>query len=242
LILSKLKSNNTEKLINKIHNLDCIKGLKKLPENSIDLLIADPPYGISQTLNCKGQRLGTTAKLDFDFGDWDVLDYEWCIEALTKTKGWCVIFCAKRDIGKYWEILEKMKFVAIDAMVWQKPDPVPLNGKTKFLNAWETAVIGKKNGGQFNGYCTHNILKYQAPKGKSRIHPTQKPVGLIQEIIELTTNEGDIVLDPFMGSGTTAVASKLSNRNYIGFEIDSKYCKQARSRVKNTEKSLLAFS
>jgi site-specific DNA-methyltransferase (adenine-specific) len=232
----------SDKLINKIHNMDCIKGLKKIPNNSVDLMIADPPYGISRTLNCKGQKLGTTAKLDFDFGDWDVLNMDWCIEGLKKTKGWAVIFCAKRDLGKYWDILEKMKFVGIDAVVWQKPDPIPLNGKTKFLNAWETAIIGKRSGSYFGGYCTHNIFKYQAPKGKTRFHPTQKPLKLIQEIIELTTPEKGLVLDPFMGSGTTAVASKLSNREYIGFEIDSKYCKQARLRVKNTEKSLLSFT
>ena len=227
--------------LNKISNLDCMIGLKKIPDGSVNLLIADPPYGISQTLNCKGQRLGTTAKLDFDFGEWDESSLDWCPIALKKTKGWAVIFCSKRNIGKYWDIMEKMKFIAIDALVWQKPDPVPLNGKTKFLNAWEAAVIGKRSGGHFGGYCTHNIFKYQAPKGKTRIHPTQKPIGLIQEIIELTTKENDIVLDPFMGSGTTAVAAKLANRRFIGFEIDSKFCKKARSRVKKTEKSLLAF-
>ena len=126
-----------------------MKGLKKIPDGSVNLLIADPPYGISQTLNCKGQRLGTTAKLDFDFGEWDESSLDWCPIALKKTKGWAVIFCSKRNIGKYWDIMEKMKFIAIDALVWQKPDPVPLNGKTKFLNAWETAIIGKRNG----GYC-----------------------------------------------------------------------------------------
>ena len=219
-----------------------MKGLKKIPDGSVNLLIADPPYGISQTLNCKGQRLGTTAKLDFDFGEWDESSLDWCPIALKKTKGWAVIFCSKRNIGKYWDIMEKMKFIAIDALVWQKPDPVPLNGKTKFLNAWEAAIIGKRNGGYFGGYCTHNIFKYQAPKGKTRIHPTQKPIGLIQEIIELTTKENDIVLDPFMGSGTTAVAAKLANRRFIGFEKDSKFCKKARARVKKTEKSLLAFT
>lgn len=237
-----LKYELESNLLNKILPIDCMDGFKKIPDNGVNLLIADPPYGISRTLNCKGQKLGTTAKLDFDFGSWDRPYNEWCEEGLKKTSGWAVIFCAKRDIGIYWKILEESNFIAIDAMVWQKPDPLPLNGKTKFLNAWEAAIIGKKNGGYFGGYCTHNIFKYQAPKGKSRIHPTQKPLKLIQELVELLTEENGIVLDPFMGSGTTAVAAKLSNRNFIGFEIDKKYCKLANKRVKETEKSLLAFT
>lgn len=230
------------KLLNKILCMDCMDGFKKIPDNSVNLLLADPPYGISRTLNCKGQKLGSTAKLDFDFGKWDKSSFDWCHEALHKTSGWALIFCSKKDIGTYWEILEKYDFVAIDAIVWQKPDPLPLNAKTKFLNAWEAAIVGKRNGGHFGGFCTHNIFKYQAPKGKSRIHPTQKPLKLILELIELLTKENDVVLDPFIGSGTTAVAAKLSNRNFIGFEIDKKYCKMANKRVKETEKSLLSFS
>jgi DNA modification methylase len=232
----------SEEDINKIHCIDCMEGFKKIPNQSVDLLLTDPPYGISRELNCKGKRLGTTAKLDFNFGDWDKLNTHWVEEALQKTKGWAIIFCAKKDIGKYWELLENKGFIAIDALVWQKPDPIPLNGKSKFLNAWETAIIGKRNGAHWDGYCTHNIIKCQAPKGKERIHPTQKPLKLFQELIKLTTKENQLVLDPFMGSGTTAVAAKLLGRNFVGFEIDQTYCKLANERLKNTEKSLLKFT
>ncbi len=224
-----------DSLLNKIHKIDCMDGFKKIPNNSIHLLIADPPYGISKTLNCKGQKLGSTAKLDFDFGDWDADKgqnfTEWCKEGLKKTSGWAIIFCAKRDIGKYWEHMEKMNFKAIDSIVWQKPDPIPLNGKSKLLNAWESAVIGKRDGAYFGGYCTHNIFKYQAPKGKTRIHPTQKPLELIAKLIELTTRKGDIILDPFMGSGTTALACKKLNRQFIGFDNNASYCKMAKKRL-----------
>ena len=87
-----------DSLLNKIHNIDCMKGMKAIPDSSIQLLIADPPYGISKTLNCKGQKLGSTAKIDFDFGDWDTDNgqnfTEWCKEGLKKTSGWAIIFCA----------------------------------------------------------------------------------------------------------------------------------------------------
>ena len=217
--------------LNRIHCMDCMDGFKKIPDRSVHLLLADPPYGISRELNCKGQRLGTTAKLNFDFGEWDKLDNKWVGEALKKTKGWAVIFCAKRDIGRYWELLEKEGFIGIDALVWQKPDPVPLNGKSKFLNAWESAIIGKRNSAFWGGYCTHNIIKCQAPKGKDRIHPTQKPLKLIQELIRLTTKENDIVLDPFMGSGTLPVVAKMHGRKFIGIDNNEEFVDLSNKRL-----------
>lgn len=226
--------NNLKNWVNTIQNIDCLDGLKEIPDESIDLILTDPPYGISQELNCKGQRLGTTAKLNFNFGEWDQFNKEWFKIAVKKTSGWMISFCAKKDIGFYWDILEKSDFKAIDVIVWQKPDPIPLNGKTKMLNAWEAAIIGKKAGAYFSGRCQHNIFKYQAPKGKSRVHPTQKPVGLMKELITLTTKKGDLVLDPFMGSGTTAIACIATGRNFIGFEIDKKYYKQSLDRIKST--------
>ncbi len=230
-----------DKWIDTIQCMDCIKGLKKLPERSVHLILADPPYGISRKLNCKGKRLGTTAKLDFEFGKWDKFNKKWIGVALKKTKGWFISFCAKKDIGIFWDFLEKNKFIAIDALVWQKPDPLPLNAKSRFLNAWEAIVVGKRPGAHWSSNYFHNILKYQAPKGRERIHPTQKPLKLIIKLIELTTHPGDIVVDPFMGSGTTAVACRLTNRHYIGFEIDKKYCKIAQKRVNSIGKPLNTF-
>lgn len=230
-----------KKWLNTIQCIDCREGLKKIQNNSIDLIIADPPYGISRELNCKNQRLGTTAKLNFDFGEWDKFDKEWFEIAIKKTKGWIITFCAKKDIGIYWNILEKNRFVAIDALAWLKPDPLPLNAKSKFLNAWEALVVGKKPGAYWGSRYFPNILKFQAPKGKDRIHPTQKPLGLIKKLIELTTKKGDIVLDPFMGSGTTAVACKQLGRNFIGFEISKEYCELAKKRLNRVNERLEVF-
>ncbi len=225
--------------LNRIICGDAISELEKLPDGSIDLILTDPPYGISRKLNCKGKRLGTTAKLNFDFGDWDQFTTEWIDVAIPKTRGWFMSFCAKKDIGTIWNKLENNGFIAIDTIVWQKPDPIPLNAKSRFLNAWEAVVVGKKPGSHWGSNYMHNIIKVQAPKGKNRMHPTQKPVELIKQLIKLTTREGDIVLDPFMGSGTTAVASKESGRNYIGFEISKEYCKLANDRMKNVQTTLV---
>lgn len=222
-----------KKWINTIQCMDAIKGLNSLPDDSADLILADPPYGISRKLNCKGKRIGTTAKLDFEFGVWDKFNKDWIDVGIKKTNGWFMSFCAKKDIGIYWDILEKNDFKAIDVVVWQKPDPIPLNAKSRFLNAWEAMVVGKKNGADWNSSYQHNILKYQAPKNGDRVHPTQKPIGLIKELILLTTKPGNIVLDPFIGSGTTAVACLETKRKFIGFEISDEYCNLARKRTED---------
>jgi len=247
-----LKQDDWHNWINTIQNMDCMIGMQNIPDNSIDLIITDPPYGISKELNCKGQRLGTTAKLNFNFGTWDKLDTSWFDIALLKTRGWMMTFCAKRDVGFFIGKLEQRGFIAIDVLVWQKPDPVPLNAKSRFLNAWEAVVIGKRPGSTWNSAYEHNIIKIQAPKGKSRFHPTQKPVGLIKKLIELTTKKGDLVLDPFMGSGTTAVASIEAKRKYIGFELSKEYWEQSTERIEqlpqtlfdssSSEKTSLAFN
>lgn len=220
--------------IDTIQCIDCIKGFEQIPNKSVDLIIADPPYGISRKLNCENQRLGRTAKLSFNFGKWDEFSKEWFETAIKKTKGWIITFCAKRDVGIFWDILEKDRFVAIDTLAWVKPDPLPLNAKSRFVNAWEALVVGKRSGAYWGSHYFTSVIRCQAPKGKDRIHPTQKPLGLIQELIRLTTKEGDLVLDPFIGSGTTATACKLLGRHFIGFEISKKYCRLSNAKIKNT--------
>ena len=210
-----------------------------IPDNSVELIVADPPYGISKQLNCRGMRLGTTAKLDFNFGEWDHFNDEWFDIAIKKTNGWMATFCAKKDVGYFIDKLEKEGFIAVDVLVWQKPDPIPLNAKSRFLNAWEAIVVGKKPGSKWNSTYEHNIIKMQAPKGKNRFHPTQKPVELIKKLIELTTEKGGLVLDPFMGSGTTAVASIEIGRNYIGFETSEEYWRKSKDRIKQTSIGML---
>lgn len=226
--------NINEEWVDSIQCINCLEGIRQLPDKSIDLIIADPPYGISRKLNCEGERLGRSAKLNFNFGEWDEFNKEWFELSVKKTKGWVITFCAKKDIGVFWDILEENKFVAIDALAWVKPDPLPLNAKSRFLNSWEALVVGKRSGAYWGSNYFTSVIQFQSPKGKSRIHPTQKPIGLIKELVRLTTREGDIVLDPFMGSGTTGVVCKTLGRHYIGFEISEEYCALAKERIQNS--------
>lgn len=208
---------------------DGIAGADELPDRAVDLLLTDPPYGISNPYTCEGQiprRLRKNGR-DFimprgDFGTWDeeIRPEKWLSRVLPKVRGWAVTFCAQAQIGEYCALLKDHRFVAVGTVVWQKTNPVPFNHRFKPINAWEAIVIGKRPGTQFNGKVVHNVLRYKSPSPQQRIHTTQKPLPLIERLIELFSKDGDTVFDPFAGSGTTIIAGARMNRHVIAYEND----------------------
>lgn len=214
-----------------------------LDDLSVDLLLTDPPYGISSPYSCERQiprrlrRSGT----DFimpkgDFGKWDYgfSPEKWTDVILPKVRGWCVIFCAQEQIGQYSEILKRHKFNSVGTLVWHKTNPVPFNHKSKPLNAWEAAVVGKRPGTRFNGASVHNVFTYKSPSPQHRIHPTQKPLALIERLIDLFSGRGDTVLDPFAGSATTSLGSLRMSRRCIAFENNRDYYNAAVVRLEGS--------
>ncbi len=106
------KEVNWKEWMNTIQCMDCVPGMDLIPNESVDLVITDPPYGISKELNCKGKRLGTTAKLDFNFGEWDKFNIDWFEIAIKKTKGWMMTFCAKKDVGYFFIITDTIMYLS----------------------------------------------------------------------------------------------------------------------------------
>ena len=223
-------------------NGDGVQGAKRLDKGAVDLLLTDPPYGISKPYTCEKQvprRLRTNGR-DFimpkgDFGLWDkpIEPHEWLDIILPKVDGWVVSFCAQAQIGDYQSCLKRHKFVAIGTLVWQKTNPVPFNHRFKPVNAWEAVVVGKRPRAKFNGDgVVHNVFKYKSPSPQKRIHSTQKPLELIQHFVELFSSKGDLVLDPFAGSGTTVIAAVKAGRRAIGYEADEANYQLACERVK----------
>ncbi len=208
---------------------DGIDGAHSLPDKSIDLLLTDPPYGISKGYTCEGQVPRRLRKdgTDFimpkgNFGDWDkpVSPNAWTQSILPKVRGWFVTFCAQAQIGEYCQILKEHKFVAVGTLVWQKTNPVPFNHKYKPINAWEALVIGKRPSTKFNGSVVHNVFLYKSPSPQQRIHTTQKPLALVERFVELFSDEGDFVFDPFAGSATTVAAASTMGRKVLAYEND----------------------
>jgi DNA modification methylase len=167
-----------------------------------------------------------------DYGDWD---NNFTMELLEKfithyfrvlkNGGTVIIFFDIWKITHLKEIMENVGFKQIRFIEWIKTNPQPLNSSTNYLtNCREIALLGvKKSKPTFNSKYDNAIYKYPLQGGKNRFHPTQKSLCLFEELIKKHSNENDVVLDTFLGSGTTAIASKNTNRNYKGCEISKEY-------------------
>ena len=219
---------------------DGLAGSEEFSEGGIDLLLTDPPYGISKSYTCERQvprRLRSDGR-DFimpkgSFGDWDSIEpKEWLNIVLPKVGGWFVSFCAHAQIGEYQSVLEDHKFVAIGSMVWQKTNPVPFNHRFKPINAWEAIVVGKRPGTKFNGNVVHNVFLHKSPSPQKRIHRTQKPLDLMERFVNLFTDPGDLVFDPFGGAATTLIAAAKNGRTSISYEMENDIYEAACARVR----------
>ena len=219
---------------------DGVESSKLLVDRTIDLLLTDPPYGISNSYTCEDQVPRRLRKngADFimpkgNFGEWDgaIEPGEWTDVVLPKVRGWAVIFCAQAQIGEYSDMLKSHKFNSIGTLVWHKTNPVPFNHKYKPINAWEALVVGKRPGTKFNGSVVHNVFQFKSPSPQQRIHPTQKPLPLIEEFIRLFSNEDDLVFDPFAGGATTVIAARRFGRRVLAYEKDPKIFRLACERV-----------
>jgi len=209
---------------NIIYNKDCIDGIKDIPSNSIDAVITDPPFFLGVTHN--GQK-GEYSDLQIMKPFFSTLFYE--INRVLKKTG-KVYFCTDwRTYPFLYPIISEYLPIK-NLLVWNK---ISGPGNTySFIH--ELIIFCSKENCNMKG-CNIFTLKAFTSGAKStngeKVHPTQKPVELFEKFITDSTSEGDIVLDCFMGSGTLAIAALKTKRNYIGFEIQEKYCKIAQNRI-----------
>ena len=228
---------------------DCLELLKKIPNNSIDLILIDPPYIISKKSNFdKGGSWNDAANKrcrktppKTDFGEWDKkeLDLNHLFQEyyrILKPHGTLLCFYDIWKIQELKECGEDNKFKQFRLCRWDKTNPVPVNSKLNYLsNASEYFITCVKEGKPtFNSEYDKGIYERPICSGKERtVHPTQKPLSLITDLILKHSNEKDLVLDCFMGSGTTGVAARNTNRNFIGIELDEDYFNIAKDRIED---------
>lgn len=246
---------------NKIILGDNLEILKKIPDKSIDLVFADPPYNLQ--LKNDLYRPNQT-KVDGVFDNWDQFasfeeydnyTFEWLKECkrVLKDNGTLWVIGSYHNIYRIGKILQDLNFWILNDVVWIKTNPMPNFKGTRFTNAHETLLwVAKEQNSKYTFHYksmksfnddTQMRSDWLIPicSGKERIkdknnlkaHSTQKPFELLLRIIIATTNVGDTVLDPFMGSGTTAAVSKRLKRNFIGIEKEAKYVEIANKRLVN---------
>ena len=224
-------------------NGDCLELIKQIPSNSVDLILIDPPYEISKPTNFQsGEETGRDTdrfRISMDFGEWDknFTGLEVVIKEgyrILRQGGTMICFYDLWKIETLKNLYDSNKFKQVRFIEWMKTNPVPINSKINYLtNAREVAVSAIKGSKPtFNSSYDNGLYSYPICAGKERtIHPTQKPLSLITDLVLKHSNEGDTVLDCFMGSGTTGVACKNTNREFIGMELDEKYFEIACNRI-----------
>jgi site-specific DNA-methyltransferase (adenine-specific) len=214
---------------------DCVSELKKIESNSIDCLITDPPYGTNDEYGKLIKR--GNKHTSFNVIEWDTklpTDFLEEVHRVLRDDTWGFIFVDKKEVTTMWKAIESYGLKPRNTFYWIKNNKAPTPRKN-FKSSIEVAIVftkGRTNIKWNGGANQNNYIIMPFVMGKEKVnHPTQKPVKLISHFIELVTNPDDIVLDPYMGSGTTAVAAKLLNRRYIGIELETEYYDIANKRI-----------
>ena len=244
-------SEKNSKNLNKIICGDTVEELKKIPTNSIDLIFADPPYNLQleSELQRPDNSIVNAVNDDWDqfssFASYDRFCTEWLTEAqrIIKPTGSIWVIGSYHNIFRVGYIMQNLGFWILNDVIWQKANPMPNFRGKRFTNAHETMIWASKNkiskkytfnyeamksvnentqmrSDWFLPICNGNErLKDESGK---KIHPTQKPESLLHRVILSSSKEGDTVLDPFFGTGTTGAVAKRLGRKYLGIEKDKK--------------------
>lgn len=231
------------KYLNKITCGDSYKLIKELPDKSVDLIVTDPPYLIENTKG--GTNIGTSLKNGM------CKELEECeiISGINKEildefmrvmkKPNIYIWCNKKQVLDYLNYFVGGHNCSFEIMTWLKSNPTPLCGGNYLIDK-EFCLYFRK-GVKLNTRFETAFTYWQSSKNVTDkelfLHPTCKPVYIIKMLIENSSNENDVILDSFMGSGTTAVACQETNRQFIGFEISEKWCKVANDRLNKVDAS-----
>ena len=215
--------------------------IKRIPDNSIDFILTDPPYNLGQHSTGNIPLPGRTA-MNNDVADWDMVDFnpeEWADEfiRILKPTGNLFIFTSYNQLGRWYNCLDH-KFDTSNFMIWHKTNPAPKIFKAGFLNSCEMIFTcwNKKHTWNFISQAEmHNFIETPICMRPERLsnpkHPAQKPVSILKKMIEIASNEDDIIFDPFMGVGSTGVAALNLNRRFIGVEINETYYNAAKKRI-----------
>ena len=251
------------KFLNKIVNGNALEILKTIPSKTFDLVFADPPYNLQIGKKLKrpddSKVNGVNDKWDQfkSFKDYDNFCKEWLSECkrVLKDHGAIWVIGSYHNIFRIGYHIQNADFWILNDVIWKKNNPMPNFRGTRFTNAHETLIWASKNKNSkytFNYQslkCLNDDLQMRSDwtlpicngserikRNGKKVHSTQKPESLLHRVLLASTNKGDFVFDPFLGTGTTAVVAKKMGRNYFGIEKEKKYFKTAIQRLQKTVK------
>lgn len=227
---------------------DCITEMQKLETASIDAAITDPPYNLGDFMKNRAHNLGNMRKNNFVDAGWDNTPREpWEnlmrdsfreLGRVLRPRAALVVFMSAIKVETIVEIAQQAGFYYKTTGIWHKTNPMPRNMNLHYINSTESWIYFINSGrtGTFNnnGKPIHDFIETGLTPVSEKAfgkHPTQKPLALMRHFVRTLTNEGDSVLDPFAGSGTTLVAASELGRNPIGIELDQTYSEIALKRL-----------
>jgi len=249
-----------------LYQNDCIQALKELPENSVDLIFADPPYFLSNGgISCSAGKMVSVNKADWDKSNGLEKDFEFTINWLSackrvlKDNGSIWVSGTMHNIYQVGFALQQLDYKILNEISWFKPNAPPNLSCRYFAHSHETLIWARKNKEAYHTFNYEEMKDWGdkiTPQGKQMRsvwsipltplsektfgrHPTQKPLELLQRVILSASNKGDTVLDPFNGSGTTGVIAKELGRKYIGIDLEKNFLDLTISRAGFTKEDLL---
>ena len=228
-------------------NGDCFQLMKEIPDHSIDLILTDPPYNLAN-YSTGNLKFSWRSEINNNLAEWDkkILTPSMLLpdfKRILKPDGNIFIFCSYNLLGEYHKVFDP-EYDTFQFMVWHKTNPTPNVRRSSFLNSCELIICCWNKGHVWNFTRQnemHNFIESPICMGAERVkdpkHPTQKPVKILEHIINIASNEGGTVCDMFSGVGSTGVAAVKLKRNFIGIEIDSRYFEAGRKRIISTQKN-----
>ncbi len=250
--------------MNSIIKGDCVAAMEKLPENSVDVIFADPPYNLQLEGNLHRPDQSKVDAVDdewdkfSDFAAYDAFTRAWLMAArrVLKPNGTIWVIGSYHNIFRVGTILQDLRFWMLNDIVWRKSNPMPNFRGRRFTNAHETMIWASRDQNAKQYTFNYDAMKMANDEVQMRsdwlfpicnggerlkgadgkkIHPTQKPEALLHRVLMSSTKPGDIVLDPFFGTGTTGAVARRLGRNYVGIERQQDYIDAAKARIDAVE-------
>ena len=258
------KSKADRPWLNSIIKGDCVAALEKLPESSVDVIFADPPYNLQLEgeLHRPDQSKVDAVDDHWDqfstFEAYDAFTRAWMLAArrVLKPTGTIWVIGSYHNIFRVGTTLQDLGFWILNDIIWRKTNPMPNFRGRRFTNAHETMIWASPSQGAKGYTFNYDAMKMANDEVQMRsdwlfpicnggerlkdengdkVHPTQKPESLLHRVIMSSSKPGDVILDPFFGSGTTGAVAKRLGRNFIGIDREDKYIKAALKRIESVE-------